>query len=235
MQIGLHAVVMGARQQEKRLEVIANNLANAGTVGFKKEGVHFKDFIDEATYTQYGQGALRQTGQAFDVALRGKGFLRVQSEQGVLYTRAGNLTLNSNNTLVTPEGWPVLGRGGGPIQVSGRDVRIELDGQVFNRPDDEGAGAEYTVVDTLDVVEFGSEVALNRVGRGYFRPRDENQQPGPVTDVEVQQGAVEEANFNVVEEMARMIDTQRSYEAYYKTLQFFQQEDSQVISKLGNP
>lgn len=234
MRLGLHAVVLGARQQEKRLEVIANNLSNIETAGYKKDNVHFSDFICQTTYTRMDQGNVRNTGQPLDVALSGEGFLRVQSGKGTVYTREGNLSLNKDNVLVTQEGWPVLGQNG-PITLSGADVRIERNGQILDKGESDGLGnGEYAAVDTLDIVKFSENSLLEKTDNGYFKPKEENVQPVPAPDTIVQQGSLEEANFNPVEEMALMIDTQRNYEAYQKTLQFFQQEDSQLINKLGS-
>lgn len=233
MRLGLNAVVLGARQQEKRLEVIANNLANTGTAGYKKDNVHFRDFIYQSTYTRMDQGNTRSTGQPLDISLSGEGFLRVQTDKGILYTREGNLTLNQDNVLVTHEGWPVLGEGG-PLTLTGSDIRIERDGQIFGRDESGGsASAEYVALGKLDLVEFPEQTLLEKAQKGCFVPRDPNVQPVPAQSVAVQQGALEEANFNPVEEMAHMIDTQRVYESYQKALQMFQQEDSQLISKLG--
>ncbi len=232
MRIGHHAAVIGSRQQEKKLAVIANNLANVGTAGYKKDNAHFSHYINQTTYTAMDQGRVKSTGQPLDLALMGKGFFKVQTEEGVLYTRSGNLSLNEENILVTQEGWPVLGQSG-PIELSNSDVRIERNGQVFDKGD--GGEAEYEMVDTLDIVEFPENTALEKARHGYFKPRQDNVEPEPSETTSVHQGTLEDANFSAIEEMTRLIETQRIFEAYTKILQVFDQEDSQLISKLGNP
>lgn len=231
MRIGHFAAVVGMRQQEKNLAVIANNLANVGTAGYKKENAHFSDYIYQTTYTSMEQGRLKTTQQPLDVALMGDGFFKIQTEEGILYTRGGNFTLNEENVLVTQEGWPVLGQGG-PIEVMTSQVRIEPGGQVFDKQD---GGDEYELVDVLDVVEFPDGVLLEKARNGYFKPKDENFEPMPAEAASVQQGALEDPNFSAVEEMARLIDSQRIFEAYTKILQLFDHKDSQLISKLGSP
>ena len=226
--IGFYSAAMGSMQKEKSLNVISNNLANASTAGFKKDAVHFQDYIYQTTYTQMDQGRLRSTGSSLDIALSGEGMLRVQSDQGIVYTRAGNLTFNKENTLVTQDGWPVLGQNG-PIQLSGtakEELRIERGGQIFDGED---------LIDTLSVSKFSPEVRLEKIKGGYYTPvgPPDKLEPIPAEKCEVQQGSLEEANFNIVEEMAHMIETTRAFEAYQKAMQVFEQQDSQIISKLG--
>lgn len=224
--IGFYAAALGSMQQGKSLDVISNNLANTSTPGFKKDAVHFRDFIYQTTYTQTGQGRIRSTGSPLDIALSGDGMLRVQSDKGIVYTRAGNLTFNKDNTIVTQEGWPVLGKNG-PIQVSGKEkenIRIEQNGQVFDGTN---------MIDTLFIAKFSPDVRLEKVAGGCFKPAA-GQEPVPAENCSVQQGSLEEANFSIVEEMARMIETTRAFEAYQKAMQVFEQQDTQITNKLGN-
>lgn len=228
MGIGIHCAALGSREQQKRLEIISNNIANSSTAGFKKEIVHFENFLSETTATNLEQGPIRTTGRELDIALSGKGFLKAQTDQGVLYSRTGNLSLNRQGVLVTQEGWPVLGQGGQQITTSGTGaaLRIGTDGQVFDGNQNIGA---------LEVVEFPPETSLVRAKNGYFKPADPQKTPTPASDCAVQQGALEEANFNVVQEMTQMIDTMRIFEAYHKIIQTFDQLDSQLTTKLAAP
>jgi flagellar basal-body rod protein FlgF len=229
MRIGIYGASMGSLQQEKSLDVIANNIANAATPGFKRNVVSFNDFMSQCTHTRMDQGRIRSTSNPLDIALDGEGLLRVQSDKGVVFTRSGNLTLNKGNQLATQDGWPILGKNG-PIQVptefKGPHIRIERNGQVFDGNDQ---------IDTLDLVRFAPGAQLVKTSNGYLRPAQGEEpvavQPG---ECSVVQGSLEEANFSVVEEMAHMIETMRLYEAYQKTLKFFEQEDAQVTSRLGN-
>jgi flagellar basal-body rod protein FlgF len=225
MRIGIYAAALGAREQQKRLEVISNNIANTDTAGYKKDVVCFHDFLVETTAPRLEQGAIQITDHPLDIALSGDGFLRAQTDRGIFYTRSGNLTVNKDGTLVTPEGWPILGKNG-PISVNSTAVRITEDGQVFdnNQP-----------VGMLDLVRFTSKGALSKVKNGYFQLDDPKMTPQAAADCSVHQGALEQANFNVVEEMTQMIDTLRTFEAYQKVLQSFDQIDSQLANKIGSP
>lgn len=228
MGIGRSALVLGSLQQQKRLEVVANNIANASTVGYKRDDARFSDFVFQTTYTHFGPGAVRSTENPLDLAIEGDGYFRVQSDEGEVYTRAGNLRLNGENTLVTQEGWPVLGKGG-PIQVKDSRIRIDPSGQIFDYDDN-----RENLVDTFDVVAFPRDAALMKVRNGYVKPTDSNHPATSLETVNVQQGALEGANFNIVEEMTRMVETMRAFEAYQKASQTQSDLDSQLINKLGN-
>ncbi len=116
MKLESYLAALGSLEEQRRLDIISNNIANSNTPGFKKDSVYFSDLMDQVTYTSMAQGQIRETGEKFDVALSGDGFLSVQTDQGVVYTRAGNLTVNTANQLVTRDGWPVMGKRG-PIKV----------------------------------------------------------------------------------------------------------------------
>ncbi|MFP5212859.1 MAG: flagellar hook-basal body protein [Acidobacteriota bacterium] len=231
MKIGSYAAALGSIEQQKRLDVISNNIANASTSGYKRDDVHFRDFLYETTYTETKPGPVKETQNPLDIALVGDGYLKVQTDQGILYSRAGNLTLNQERTLVTAEGYPVLGQNG-PIQLqddtsSVETLRIESDGQVFDGDNS---------IDTLDIVQFPKETILRKTKGVYLKPMNDQDQPTQAENCSVKQGSIEGANFNVVEEMTRMVDTMRMFEAYQKVLQTTHQDlDGAIISKLGGP
>jgi flagellar basal-body rod protein FlgG len=225
MRIGFYAAALGAHEQDRRLDVISNNIANAATPGYKRDSVHFKDFMLQSTYSRLDQGRIAQTGNPLDIALSGDGYLRVQSKEGVLYTRAGNLRLNRDNVLVTQDGWPVLGKGG-PITVEHSDFRIEPSGQIFDGSSE---------VDTLALVKFPANARLEKARNGYFKPAQSSTVPLPAEGCTVQQGALEEPNFDIVEEMAQMVEASRTFEAYQKTLRTYEEQDANITTKLGNP
>ena len=225
MRIGTQAVTLGSLEQERRMDVIANNLANASTPGFKKDETKFGKFLDETTYTKMDQGPVHDTGAPLDIALMGDGYLKVQTSQGQMYSRAGNLTLNSKGNIVTQDGSTVLGKSG-PITVKSGNVRIDEKGQIFDGD---------TSVDTLDLVAFPKDTVLKKMQGGYLKPAGD-EKPVAAENVTVRQNALEGANFNLVEEMTRMVDTLRVFEAYQKAFQSADRDlDSQVISKLGTP
>lgn len=223
MKLSLYTSVVGAIQQEKRLDVIANNLANAATPGYRKVGARFENFMELQTYTQTAQGPVRRTGNPMDVAINGEGYFRIQTDKGERYTRAGNLTVDAQGRLVTSEGWPVLGQGG-IIQVDRSNIRIGAEGQVYDGEN---------LVDTLDVVAFPQGTRLVHDERNLLMPADPNAFPLPSQNFTLEQGALEGANFSAVQEMTSMIETMRIFEACQKVMKTSYEEDKQVINQLG--
>ncbi len=222
MKLESYFTTLGSLEEQKRLDIISNNIANSNSPGFKKDSMHFSDVLGEVSYTSMSQGPIRATGNNLDIALSGDGFLSVKTDQGNLYTRAGNLTLNSKKELVTTDGWPVLGKNA-PITIENPStVRIDETGQIFDGNDQVGS---------IDIVQFPPGVSVQKAQNGYFEPQTTDTQPVKATNCTVQQGALEGPNFNPIEEMARMVQTMREYESYQKTFQDTGSLDSQLISK----
>ncbi len=222
MKLESYFTTIGSLEEQKRLDTISNNIANANSPGFKKDSIHFSKVLGEVSFTNFSQGPLHQTGNDMDIALSGDGFLSVQTGQGILYTRAGNLTLNNAKQLVTQDGWPVLGKGAPIIIKNKATLRIGEDGQIFDGND---------TVGKIDIVSFPPDASLKKAENGYFEPQIAGTKPAPAINCVVRQGSLEGANFNLVEEMARMVQTMRNYESYQKTLQNGGNLDSQLIAK----
>ena len=222
MKLESYYSTLGSMEEQKRLDIISNNIANSNSPGYKKDSIQFSDVLGEVTYTSMAQGPIRDTGQNLDLALSGDGFLSVQTGQGNLYTRAGNLTLNSAKQLVTQDGFQVLSKNL-PITIENpSNLRITEDGQVFDGDNQIGS---------LDIVQFAPDVRLQKTQSGYFEPQTAGTQPVKATNCTVRQGSLEGANFNPVEEMSRMVQTMRNFETYQKTFQSSGNLDSQLIAK----
>ncbi len=178
------------------------------------------------TFTNFEQGHLKGTGNALDVALGGEGFFSVQTPQGIQYTRKGNFVLNSNGTLVTQEGYPVLGKGGSEIQISGQNVVVASSGAII---------VDGVEVDTLNVVDFADKKVLLKNGNSLYSPIDPNDQGSPAAETLVQQGFIEASNVDSIKAMTEMIDVIRGYESYQKALQSMNETNSKTneIGKLS--
>lgn len=212
----------GARDEQSQLDIISNNMANANTPGYKKDVLSFSTVLGEVAHIDMSQGPTRQTGNNLDVALSGAGFLSVQTPNGTLYTRAGDLAVDSSSQLVTQDGYPVLGQNGSPIKVTDvGSLRITEDGQVFDANNSVGQ---------LNLVDFPQD-SLQKVKGGYFQPVNSSVQPGQPTSCIVHQGAIEEANVNTVKEMAMLIETTRQFESDQKTFKDSSNLDSELINK----
>ena len=212
----------------KQLNTIANNIANASTTGFKKEGALFTEYVAGAgqdveslsigrlgaQFTSLTQGTLSATGGNLDVAIEGDGFFLVGTEEGERLTRAGRFQTDLTGRLVNPDGLPVLDEAGGEIQLppEASSIVIASDGTI---------SADGNPLGKLGVVSAAEET-LERLGNNLWTAKDGYE---PVLLPRVVQGFLEDSNVNPVEEIARLIEVQRSYEAGQK---IFEQEDDRV-------
>lgn len=213
-------------------ETIAHNLANANTVGFKRRlsvlalqgdstvgalvsptgAAEAPSEIADNDVVDFSQGRLIHTGRSLDVALHGKGFFVLETDQGDRYTRNGIFRTNAQRQLVDALGRTVAGQGGPltlPPTVSPMQVEIAEDGRIF------AAGAE---IGKLRVVEFEDPEALMPVGENAFEA-PAGVGPDPATDTTVQQGFQEGSNVEAVHELVALIQVARLYEANVKIVQ----------------
>jgi flagellar basal-body rod protein FlgG len=216
-------VVQGGLRQERKLETIANHLANAHTTGFKGDVLSFDSLFTANMNVDFTAGEIQQTGNDLDIALEKEGFLKVQTPNGVRYTRNGTLTIDQDNLLITQDGDPVLGENG-PITLGGSHIDINEAGEV--RVDNQ-------VVGKLSIVDFASKENLTKEGTSYFVDRDNTAREIRPEDVKVIQGALEMPNVSTIFEMTKMIETLRGYESYQKMLQAYDETDSKLINEVG--
>ena len=239
-----NALLVGLSRQttlERQLEVIANNIANVNTTGYKADQSLFEEFLtsgahednfvgsdrkvsyvqDRGTYRDFAQGGLQQTSNPLDVAIDGQGFLAVQTADGERYTRDGGLHLNNQGQLVTVSGNPVLGTGG-PItfQPTDHDINITPDGTITAVA---GNVRTDSIRGKLRLVSFANPQSLQKEGLNLFTADQGAAQVD--TKSVVRQGFIEKSNVNAVAEMGRMLDVARAYTSISNLLQ--QQNDLQ--------
>jgi len=227
-----NALLIGLSRQialGRELEVVANNVANLNTTGFKSDGTIFQEFLmpvasanqfgvpdrrlsyvqDRATWHDFSQGAVQTTGNPLDVAIDGNAFLVVQTPRGERYTRNGALQINATGQLVTNDGNPVIGESGPIVFQSGdHDINIAADGAITVR---EGSNAKTdSSRGKLRLVAFAQVDRLQKDGSSTFAT-PQGTQPQAPQNVRVVQGAIEKSNVRSVIEMARMIEVTRSY------------------------
>ncbi len=227
----------GVRMLERKLEVLANNVANSNTPGFKKERLTFEEyFLDqldsskrtakgEIEATDFSQGAFKQTNNPLDLAIDGEGFFVVETPFGKAFTRAGHFTLNAQNELVTPEGYRVLGNGG-PITLedtTGKGIWVNRDGHFY---------VDETEVGALDLVAFDNPEALKKMGRNLFVSEGTGAKEQPA-EGKVAQGFIEDSNVNPVESMVVLLDLYRAYEAMQRAMQACDELDDKAINQVG--
>lgn len=198
----------------REMQVVANNIANAGTTGYRQEGVVFSEYVQRVAKgpsvsmalanvhnTSMIQGSLTQTGNDFDFAIEGDGFFLIETPQGERLTRAGSFSPSNAGELVTNDGYRVLDIGGAPIFVPPTgDFKMSADGTISSggRP-----VAQIGVVRPVDVNEMIREGGVMFDAQGGFEP---------VETPRVVQGFVEGSNVDPISQIARMIQVQRAYE-----------------------
>ncbi len=217
----------------REMQVVAHNIANISTTGFRKEGVVFSEYIHRfdgqepslSMATPNGrhingtQGALSQTGGTFDLAIEGPGYFLVQTPQGERLTRAGHFTPNAEGQLVTPDGHALLDDGGAPIFVppDARQVAVGSDGTLSANGLAFGQVGLYQPVDPLNLQREVGTLFTSDAG------------VEPAEGAAVLQGYLEDSNVDAIAEVARMIQVQRAYELGQS---FTDREDERIRSVL---
>lgn len=217
----------------RRMDVIANNIANMNTSAYKSEEMLFVQHLvksrgddriaptklafvrDVGLVRNLQDGPIRDTGNPLDVALKGEGYLVVQTPQGERYTRDGRLQLNAEGALVTQHGFEVMSSAGTPFFFGpgDKDIHIARDGTISTRTGEVGK---------LRVVNFNDPRRLMKVAGNLYRT---DQTPQDVENADVVQNALEGSNVQPVLEMSRMIETQRSYD---NVRLFIDREDQRI-------
>lgn len=220
----------------REMQLVANNIANASTTGFRREGMIFAEHVDRlgdapslsmangsVRHLDLSQGGLTQTGGTFDLAIQGEGFFLVETPEGQQLTRAGSFTPSAEGDLMTPDGYRLLDAGGTPVFVPpdaravgvGRDGTLSADGQPIARI------GLWRPVDQLQL--------QHREGTRFASAAGVE----PLEDGVVLQGFLEESNVNAVAEVTQMIEVQRAYELGQGLLDREDERIRAVVSTLG--
>lgn len=219
----------------REMDLVANNIANSGTLGFKSQGAVFSEFIADldggsslsmarasAWAMNLDDGVLSQTGGTFDLAIQGHGFFQIESPDGPRLTRAGNFTPSPGGELVTPDGQRLLDAGGAPVFVppGARAIAIAQDGTLSADGVPVGQIGLWQPVDPLSLRYAG--------GNLMSTPEVE-----PAIGGTIHQGFVEESNVQPVTEIARMIEVQRAYEMGQSFLDAEDERMKNLIQVMG--
>jgi flagellar basal body rod protein FlgG len=210
----------GLRARMESLDLLANNVANGSTGGYKADrefyGLYASAESDSAStmpvierpWVDFSQGVIHPTGNPLDVAISGRGFFAVNGPNGPLYTRNGSFRLAPDGRVVTPEGYAVRGAGGAPLVLqSGRAIDIAPDGSIRQE------GAE---VGRLEIVEFAGGIAKH--GNNYFRSTDPAVSPAEASRATVEQGKLEGSNTGSAESAVRLVSVMRQFEMLQKAV-----------------
>ena len=260
MSSGLYYAVSGFRCQERQLEVLSNNLANAGTAGFKEDKPSFKGTYPNMNVvvpmetpedqrrvmllrkmnmsypalsevqTDFSPGQIKYTGNQLDIALGGKGFFVVDTPRGELYTRVGNFALNEKKELVTLEGYPVKKK---QESASKEDEHIKIEGTEVSVDRDGMITVDGNQGDTLRVMDFEDYSRLQKVGDNLFEHSGDKQNEQKAEGYEVNQHHTETSNVSIVPEMIRLITISRICESYQKAIQSLDELDARATRDVG--
>lgn len=222
------AAASGLQSRMDSLELLANNLANAETSGYKGDrefyGLYVSpeadnplgpDFLTtlpvvERQWTDFSQGSFQTTGNPLNIALSGRGFLAVNGPDGVLYTRNGNLHVAHSGELVTADGYPVRAIGNRTLKItSDKPVQISPDGSVH---------VDQQLIGQMEIVDFKSTASLKKLNAAVFQNTDPKNLPAPAVNVEVQQGKIENSNIVVPEATMRLVGVMRQFEMLQKAV-----------------
>jgi flagellar basal-body rod protein FlgF len=227
--------------QQRTLDVIAGNLANANTPGYKAERVQFSDWLsrqsggttppggspiaytqDRATWREQQSGPISHTGNPFDLALTGNGYFTVSTPAGPRLTRDGRFSLLPSGTVSDNSGNAVLDSNGQPIQLAPTDTHITIAG-------DGTVSSQNGQIAKIGVVQPSNPMLLNAEGNTLFTSGSTT---AAVAAPALEQGAIEESNVQPVLEVTRMMDGQRQFEFLAQFVQAESDRQQNSIDKL---
>jgi flagellar basal-body rod protein FlgF/flagellar basal-body rod protein FlgG len=249
MDSGLYAAYSGLLARTQALDTAANNLANAGTTGFRAQRDYFSsvlagiDNIDSPSqvgdavnnfgilggnHIDQGQGAITATGNPLDLALNGAGFFAIQSAEGVQYTRDGSFRRSDAGQLQSSNGEPVLDVNGKPITIPSGAITVGPDGSISVTTADGSA-----IAGQVGVFGFPADTQMVAQGTNRFAAPDDGTQP-TVVATPVQQGSLEGSNQDAVHGTMQLILVQRQGEMMQKALSVFYNDfDKTATEELG--
>jgi len=241
-QIGLTAA-SGLRSRMQALDMLANNLANSTTGGFKTDREFYGLFSADADssiegetsptqlpviqkqWTDFSQGTLQPTGSPLDLALSGKGFFSVAGPSGPLYTRNGGFQLSKSGVLETAEGYAVNTVEGGKIQTASQTpIQVSAEGIVQQ---------DGNTLGQVAVVDFQDRTVLDKLGSNYFSNSNPKVAPTPVTDTAVQQARLEASNVAPAESAVRLVGLMRQFEMLQKAITLTSDMDNKALSEVA--
>lgn len=218
----------------REISVVANNIANSSTHGFRREGVVFSEHISRAEgdvplssaygnarWVDQAQGDLIETGGDLDIAIEGEGYFLVETPQGQRLTRSGAFLLSGEGEIVTPQGFALLDAAGAPILVPA-NVRMSLS-EDGNLSSVDGPIAQIALWHPID------PSALRHASGTLFSADDVE----PIESGQLRQGYLEGSNVNPLSEIARLVEVQRAYEMAQKFLDAEDSRTRSVIQRLG--
>ena len=226
---GMDSAASALRYWERKQEIVANNLANVSTTGFKAQRV-FAQLMNgtepvAAATSDLSTGTLQQTGNSLDVAIDGPGFFVVNTPNGERYTRGGSLQINDQHQLVDADGHPLLGEKGAPLKLTSGPVEITPTGEVHQ-------GGQ--IVDRLRMETAPKGTELQREGQSLWVPPQTKDVVKPDAR-NVKQGYTEDSNVNSMTGLVDMVAVQRAYASVQKAIVEMDRADETITTQIAKP
>ncbi|MFZ1131913.1 MAG: flagellar basal-body rod protein FlgF [Terriglobales bacterium] len=240
MDSGFYAACTALMARSETLDLVANNLANVSTPGYRARHDSFRSVLATSAGTalsglnqavndysvqgggqlDLSQGNLEKTGNDLDLGIQGSGFFAIKTANGQLYTRDGNFHVSAKGELVTSEGDLVLGGDNRPIPIVGAPVSVSADGTI---------SVNGALAGQVKMVDFPAGTPLESVGKNYYSAPDKS--AVPATQASIQQGMLESSNVNAVASSIELITVQRYAELMQRALTMFHTEMNQVATQ----
>jgi len=227
---GIYSAGRSLEQGIKNIDVIANNLANVNTTGYKRQ-IPFSEILSDSgdvgvrNITSQEQGNLVKTSNPLDLALTGKGFFVLKDDDGgTEITRDGRFKISPDGLLVSDDSMPVMGQNG---IISLEDSLVENNSEIKVNKDGEIKIGDRTIA-TLLVVDVDNSSSLTRAGNSNFKVENQGYQVASPNEYAISQGYLEEANTNPIEEMEAMIQLNKNYESAQKVINALDQSLQQA-------
>ncbi|MFN7039332.1 MAG: flagellar hook basal-body protein [Alphaproteobacteria bacterium] len=236
MSNGIYVALSKQTALFRHLDVVANNIANADTVGKKQDQVLYQQYIvkqptkhdvsfanDVKTFRNEANGATQVTNRPLDIAIEGPGYFAIQTPNGIRYGRAGNFKLDQNMQLTTFDSNPVLDINNNPIVFEQNDKNISIDERGFIR-------SNIREIGQIAILDFPDQQSLESIGNNLYRTE---QIPNLATNFRVTQFALEGSNVESVRELTNMITIQRDNELTANILNILEQLEQQSVESLA--
>lgn len=230
----------GLRSRMESLDLLANNMANAATGGYKADREFYSLYaspeaqdsdspqtmpVVQQPWTDMSQGAITNTGNSLDVALSGHGFFSVSGPNGTLYTRNGGFHLSAGGQLVTADGYPVLSDAGTPLTAQNTlPIEISREGALSQ------AGQP---IGQLEIADFTGTAGVNKQGGNYYRAVDPREKPSTPSGTTVEQGKLEASNTGTAESAVRLVSIMRQFEMLQKAITIGDDMRKQAIEQVA--
>lgn len=236
------AAANGLQASMDSIDMLANNIANTSTAGFKADREFYSTYLApeigassentigetpvvQKQWTDFSQGTLVPTNNPTDMALSGSGFFAVNGPNGPLYTRNGSFQMSTGGVLMTAEGYPVQLNGGGSLQTrSGSPITVRPDGTVLQ---------DGNQIGQLQVTDFKDSSKLSRANGPYFQNSDPVTNPATPSQAAVYQGKVESSNAQAAESAARMVGLLRHYEMLQRAIHLGSEMNQQAVQEVA--